>query len=64
MTPLLSVASTDKCAQWMTVDMRDDEDVGAIVVFPLFGMNHYAGMDCWCGPRMDGCGVIVHETSH
>lgn len=64
MSPLLDVSSSDKCAQWMTVDLRDDEDVAAIVFFPLFGKSHHAGMDCWCGPRMDAGGVIVHETSH
>lgn len=63
MTALIEVKPSDRCDEWMTLDMRDEEDVGCPIVIPLFGPDHYAGMDCWCCPIMED-GVIVHEACH
>jgi hypothetical protein len=45
------------------MDFRDDEGVDAVIVIPLFGPDHHAGMDCWCLPH-DEEGVIVHNECH
>lgn len=58
MSPILEVKPADRCDQWMWLDM--DEEVGAVVVIPLFGPDHHAGLDCWCLPD-DFEGVIVHN---
>lgn len=60
MTPILAVKPQDRCDSWMTIDMR--EEVGMVVI-PLFGPDHNAGLDCWCLPdEVDG--VIVHNRCH
>ncbi len=64
MTPILRVRKRDRIAAWLTLDMRDDEDVGTVVVIPLFGPNHHSGMDCWCQPVMTIDEVIVHQVQH
>ncbi len=62
-TPVLAIAPRDRRSGWMTTDMRDEEGVDAVVVIPLFGPDHRAGMDCWCSPvREDG--VITHNAVH
>lgn len=48
---------------WLTLDMRKDADVCAIVVFPSFGRVHYAGMDCWCHPESEPH-IITHNVFH
>jgi hypothetical protein len=63
MSPLLAVDPADRCDEWMTIDLRNEREVEAIVVIPLYGRNHHAGMDCWCNPNVDD-GVIVHVTTH
>lgn len=63
MTPLLLVSTADKCDEWMTMDLRAEADVSAIVMFPLYGNNHRAGLDCWCEPKYDD-GVIFHHVTH
>lgn len=61
MSPLIVRKGSDD--KWMLMDLRDDEDVEAMVVFPLFGPDHRAGTDCWCQPSIVD-EVIVHNECH
>lgn len=63
MSPVIAVKPGDRGSKWLTVDMRDEEGIGAPVVIPLFGPDHRGGMDCWCCPEWFD-GVIVHNASH
>ena len=63
MSPVLVVSPEDRCDEWMTLDLQEEEDVGAVVVFPLYGPNHHAGLDCWCMPEFID-GTIVHSIRH
>lgn len=61
MSPLIEIALAERECKWLMLDMRDEPEVQACIVVPLFGRNHHAGMDCWCHPLRDG-GVITHEV--
>lgn len=63
MSPLLKIRKRDRQAGWLTIDMRDDEEIGAIAVIPAFGPNHHSGLDCWCCPAIQE-GVIVHNAQN
>lgn len=32
-------------------------------VIPTFGAIHYISDRCWCGPRIDEQGTVIHEAS-
>lgn len=63
MSAVLYVRKRDRGNHWMTLDMSEDEGIGAVVVFPLFGPEHRAGADCFCCPE---CwpGLIIHNAVH
>lgn len=64
MTPIIEVDPSERCSAMSVVDCREDEDVLAIVIIPLYGPDHNAGLDCWCSPlEVDGCIVHAH-TQH
>lgn len=63
MSPLLKINKRLKRTTWLTIDMRDDERVGTMVMIPVFGRNHHAGLDCWCQP-FEQDGMFVHNAEH
>ena len=64
MSPVLHIRKRDKQAGWLSIDLQDDDEVGAVVVIPTFGPDHNTGMDCWCHPTSDTEGMIVHNEQH
>jgi hypothetical protein len=63
-TPIIKLSKRAKGSGWLTIDMRDDVDIGIIVVVPQFGRDHHCGMDCWCSPAQDMEGLVVHNAEH
>jgi hypothetical protein len=63
MTPLLQIKPKHRQPGWLCLDMRDDEDVGYVVVIPTFGRDHHCGMDCWCNPDRDG-DMVSHNAEN
>lgn len=63
MTPVLAIKKRHRRPVWLMIDLRDDDDVEAVVVIPAFGRDHNAGMDCWCHPREEP-GLFVHNAEN
>lgn len=61
-TPKICIRPRDRRDGWLRMDLRDD-DLG-IVVIPTYGIDHNAGMDCWCHPRIVQDVIVVHEAMH
>lgn len=63
MTPMIRIRKRDRSDGWLTMDLQEVEEIGLVIVIPLFGPDHNCGMDCWCGPA-DADGVVVHNVAH
>lgn len=59
----IHIPKKEKCNTWMTVDLTDQADTLAVVVFPMFGPDHLTGPDCWCHPDVEP-GLIIHQVAH
>lgn len=61
MSPLIEIKPEERSPEWLTFDFREIPDVRAVIVFPAYGPNHHAGLDCWCHPTQSEGGPIVHN---
>jgi hypothetical protein len=62
-SPVIHIRPRDRQDAWLRVDLREDDDVEAMIVIPAFGRDHHALLDCWCCPELSD-GMVVHNAEN